>query len=78
METEKDNSWHLVRNNNGEWISDDYVVFISKVEACILSQYAAKQNKPLVIQHCQEGCLWCYKHELDAIDLSKGIGETGP
>lgn len=61
--------WHLIRNDNGEWISDEYVVYISKLEAGILKVYAAKQGKPLTIQNGSEGGLWCYKHELEAIEL---------
>ena len=30
---EQDKRWHLVRNDNGEWISDEYVVFFTKEEA---------------------------------------------
>ena len=37
METkDKDNTWHLIRNDNGEWICDDKVVFLSRFEAGIL------------------------------------------
>lgn len=36
METkDKDNSWHLIRNDNGEWICDDKVVFLTRFEAGI-------------------------------------------
>ena len=44
MEKERKNEkWHLIRNDNGEWISDEYAVFISKLEATVLRVYAAKQ-----------------------------------
>lgn len=79
MEKERENEkWHLIRNDNGEWISDEYAVFISKLEAGILKVYAAKQGKPLSIQHGPEGCLWCYKHEFEEIDLSSNDIETKP
>ena len=68
--TQEKKQWHLIRNNNGEWISDEYAVFVSTLEAGILKVYAAKQGKPLSIQHGQDGLLWCYKHELEAIDLT--------
>ena len=29
--------WHLIRNDNGEWISDDNVVEVSRGEALILT-----------------------------------------
>ena len=71
METEQDKKrWSLIRNDNGEWISDEYVVFVSELEATVLRVYAAKQGKPLDIQHGQDGLLWCYKHEVEQIDLT--------
>lgn len=69
MKTTQDKNWHLIRNDNGEWISDEYAVFISELEATVLRVYAAKQGKQLSIQHGQDGLLWCYKHEFEAIDL---------
>ena len=77
METKQDNRrWHLIRNDNGEWISDEYAVFVSKLEATVLRIQATKQGKPLTIQHGPEGSLWCYKHELEAIDLTSYKEET--
>ena len=70
METNKEtNRWHLIRNDNGEWISDEYAVFMSSMEAGILQVYAARQKKPLSLQHGPNGTLWCYKHEWEAIDF---------
>ena len=71
MEKEYDRHLHLVRNDNGEWISDEYAVFVSELEATVLRVYAAKQGKPLSIQHGQDGLLWCYKHEVETIDLTQ-------
>ena len=66
--------WHLVRNDNGEWISDEYVVYVSPLEATLLKIQAAKQGKPLSVQHGSDGLLWCYKLEWEAIDyLDKKI-----
>lgn len=71
METVQDKKrWSLIRNDNGEWISDEYAVFVSELEATVMRIYAAKQGKPLSIQHGQDGLLWCYKHEVEAIDLT--------
>ena len=51
METkDKDNTWHLIRNDNGEWICDDKVVFLSRFEAGILQVLAAQNGKPFSIQ----------------------------
>jgi len=76
MEKENDRHLHLVRNDNGEWISDEYVVFVSELEATVLRVYAAKQGKPLSIQHGQDGLLWYYKHEVEQIDLTQNNTET--
>ena len=77
MEIEQDKKrWSLIRNDNGEWISDEYAVFVSELEATVLRVYAAKQGKPLSIQHGQDGLLWCYKHEVEAIDLTSNHTET--
>ena len=65
----ENNKWHLIRNDNGEWISDENAVFFeSNLEAGILQVYAARQKKPLHIQHGPNGTLWCYKHEADALN----------
>lgn len=56
--------WHLIRNDNGEWISDEYAVFVTKNQLKMLQTKAAKMGKSLSVQHGQEGSLWCYKHEI--------------
>ena len=72
METKQENKqWQLIHNDNGEWISEEYVVFVSKLEAVVLQIEAVKQKKPLAIQHGSEGRMWCYKHEVEAIDLTE-------
>ena len=77
METKQENKrWHLIRNDNGEWISDEYAVFVSKLEATVLRIQAAKQGKLLAIQHGPEGSLWCYKHELETIEFTSNNSET--
>lgn len=71
METERQNKqWHLIRNDNGEWISDEYVVFVSQSVATQLKAIAEQQGKELNVQHWADGKLWCYHHELEKIDLS--------
>jgi len=77
METVQDKKrWSLIRNDNGEWISDEYAVFVSELEATVMRIYAAKQGKPLSIQHGQDGLLWCYKHEVEQIDLTPNNTDT--
>ena len=70
METKEHNKqWHLVRNNNGEWISDDYAEFLTPLEVGILQVKAAQQGIQLDVQHGADGQLWCYKYQLDAIKI---------
>ena len=68
METRSEESkWHLVRNDNGEWISDWNVVFLTKQEARSLQIKARLSGKNLSIQHGYDGELWCYKHEYETL-----------
>lgn len=68
METKEHNKqWHLVRNNNGEWISEDYAEFLTPLEVGILQVKASQQGIQLDVQHGADGQLWCYKHQLEAI-----------
>ncbi len=62
-EKSQDRHWHLVRNDNGEWISDDHVVFLTPVEARSLKIKARLSGRKVSIQHGYDGVLWCYKHE---------------
>ena len=39
METKDNKPWHLIRNDNGEWISDEYIVFASSYKT--LSNYSS-------------------------------------
>lgn len=69
METnEQERNWHLIRNDNGEWISDENVVFLTKQEARSLQIKARLSGKTLSFQHGYDGELWCYKHEMDYIN----------
>ena len=66
METkEQERPWHLVRNDNGEWISDLNAVFLTKEEARHLQIMARLSGKKLSIQQGYDGMLWCYKHEYE-------------
>ena len=65
METkEQERKWHLVRNDNGEWISDENVVFLTKQEARSLQVKVRLSGKNIAIQHAYDGELWCYKHDI--------------
>ncbi|MBR5983466.1 MAG: hypothetical protein IK025_07075 [Bacteroidales bacterium] len=70
METkEHNNQWSLIHTDNGEWISDEYAVFISQSVATQLKAIAGQQGKHLNIQHWTDGKLWCYRNELEKIDI---------
>lgn len=66
---DRNKEWHLVRNNNGEWISEEYAEFLTPLEVGILQVRAAQQGIQLDVQHGADGQLWCYKHQLDAIKI---------
>lgn len=69
MDTMHDNeNWHLIRNDNGEWISEEYAVFVNKNQLKILQIKAARMGKSLSVQHGPEGSLWCYKHEIELLN----------
>lgn len=70
MDTEQDNkNWHLIRNDNGEWISDENAFFLSKVQLRLFLAKAKRLGMPLFIQHGPDGSLWCYKIQLEAMDI---------
>ena len=65
METkDEERKWHLVRNNNGEWISDENAVFLTKEEARHLQIKARLSGKIRSIQHGYDGELWGYVNEV--------------
>ena len=72
MEKEINNKkWGLIRNDNGEWISDEYAVFFFLLYAICLKSRALSPGKELCIQPGGGGQLWCYRHEFEAIDLTE-------
>ncbi len=72
MERAAEKRWHLIRNNNGEWISEEHAVFLSKFELIVLKMAAVRVGKELHVQQGPEGSCWCYKHEVEMLDdLSK-------
>ena len=65
METkDEERKWHLVRNDNGEWISDENAVFLTKEEARHFEIKARLAGKKLSIQHGYDGELWGYVNEV--------------
>ncbi|MBO7046422.1 MAG: hypothetical protein J6W38_08760 [Prevotella sp.] len=70
---EDENSLHLIRNDNGEWISDENAVILSKFWVKMLKSIAAKKGKELHIQHGPDDIMWCYRREWEeyAINYNK-------
>ena len=50
MEKEVNNkNWGLIRNDNGEWISDEYAVFLTQMDAiCLKSRAINTKNREKV------------------------------
>ncbi|MCD8235066.1 MAG: hypothetical protein LUD00_00110 [Prevotellaceae bacterium] len=67
MEQEKERKWHLVRNNNGEWISSEQAVFLDDVSEMIYKLRAKQHDLPLSPQTYYEGETWYYKREIEAV-----------
>lgn len=77
MEKEANNKeWSLVRNDNGEWVSNECAVFLSRKGAAFLKATARQQGKTIHIQHWVEGQYWCYRHELEALGLTVSNRQT--
>ena len=61
---DEERKWHLVRNDNGEWISDENVVLLTKEKARHLQIKARLSGKRISIQHGYDGELWGYVNEV--------------
>lgn len=72
MERTDEKKWYLLRNNNGEWISCEKCVLLSRLEISILKTLASKDGKELHVQHGPDGSYWCYKHE---VEMFNGLSE---
>lgn len=71
MKSSNDNKdWSLIRNDNGEWISKEHVVFFTEAEARLLRMQAVKKCCKFSFQHGPNGGLWCYKHELALLKVT--------
>ena len=78
MERTNEKKWYLLRNDNGEWISNEKSVFISRLEISILKTLASKEGEELHIQHGPDGSYWCYKHEVEMFNDLSEITEYKP
>lgn len=56
----KERRWHLIHNDNGEWISDRNAVILTPILKKLYECRAKDTGLPLDIQHGPDGTLWCY------------------
>lgn len=68
IEQKEKQKWHLVRNNNGEWICSDQVVYLDDFSTMIYHLRVKKHGLPLSPQTDYEGETWYYRHEVEAIE----------
>lgn len=67
MEQQEKREWHLVRNNNGEWICSEQAVYLDDFAAMVYHLRAKRYGLPLSPQTDYEGETWYYRHEVEAI-----------
>ena len=68
MET-KNKDFHLIRTNNGEWISDEYAICNLSKEEVLGYEYKAKQcGLPLDVNAGPAGTFWVYKHQVEEME----------
>ena len=68
MEQQEEQKWHLVRNNNGEWVSSEQTVCLDDLSAMIYRMRAKQYGLPLSPQTYYEHETWYYKREVKAIE----------
>ena len=67
MET-KNKDFHLIRTNNGEWISDEYAICNLSKEGVLVYEHKAKKcGFPLDVNAGPNGTYWLYKHQVEAL-----------
>ena len=66
MEQKNERKWHLVRNNNGEWISSEQVIYLDDFSA-MPYKLQARQNKLPLSPQTYNGETWYYKHEIEVV-----------
>lgn len=58
MEQKNEQKWHLVRNNNGEWISSEQAVHLDDFSTMKYKSYAKRLGLQLSPQTYYEGETW--------------------
>ena len=67
---QEERKWHLVRNNNGEWVSSGQTVSLDRFSAMIYRMRARQYGLPLSPQTWYEGETWYYKREVEAVEAA--------
>ena len=68
MET-KNKDFHLIRPNNGEWISEEYdICDLSKEQALGYAQQAMMRGLELDVNAGPNGTYWVYKWQVELIE----------
>jgi hypothetical protein len=69
----EDDDFQMVRTNNGEYVSDEYAVFLSPVQATLSMSLAKSEGLPLEKHVLSDGSAWFFKHELEVVNKKKII-----
>lgn len=59
--------WHLVRTINGEWVSEEYAVYMSKRSGNMRLKDASRLGIKLNLHPAHDGNCWCFRHELESL-----------
>ena len=70
MEQQEEQKWHLVRNNNGEWVSSEQTVCLDDLSAMVYRARARQYGLPLTPQTYYEHETWYYKREVEAVEAA--------
>ena len=61
------NQWHLVRTINGESVSEEYAVYMSKRSGNMRLKDASRLGIKLNLHPAHDGNCWCFRHELESL-----------
>lgn len=61
------NKWYLVRTTNGEWVSEEYAVYMTTRSGNIRQKEASRLGVKFNIHPAHDGNCWCFRHELESL-----------
>lgn len=70
MEANKKDNWYLLRTNNGEWISNDKVVYLDSLTSVAYQSHAKLQGLEFSLHRTLDGMIWAYKYQVEQIKLA--------